>query len=612
MNQDDRLGPYRLQRQLGEGGMGVVHLATDPRGREVAVKVLRNAIAGDDMARRRLAREVETMRRVRSPFIAEVVDADVTGKRPYIVTQYVPGRPLDDVVKEDGPLEGPALVRVAYGIAKALEAVHAGEVVHRDLKPSNVMMLDGSPVLIDFGIAQAVDATRLTQTGMFIGTPGYLAPEIIEGHESGPAVDVHAWAGTVLYAASGQSPFGAGTLEMIFYNITAGKADISPAPKTLRPLLKAAFTRDPRRRPTAGQLAAQIERLQSPVPPSPPPQPADEGIPTKPRFDTDQAARQAQADISTGTYSPAADSGQYVSLLGGEQSGRTPGAAWPTGRADPVATPEGDIPTHRVRPDHPPIQPQWGIGRQAPPPSAGQPYDPALPTIAKFDGTAAQQGRPQTAGQPPPAPPGGFGFPQQGYQPPALPRRGGAANTAVKWFLLLALVAATVLIPVIVIVLVLPLIVLLRASDMARDKGPGGGGLGLTITPGSVFGSLGVTLALVPYGAILGLPVTLLLAILVKDMPAGYALSWGAATFVWTLSAGPGVEGPSRQMDRTLGALLPGRGSAIAAACVAGVVACALAALAVSSVVGGTSDAIWAPFDVGVVLDELVRLRAQT
>src|SRR5690349_17135000 len=129
MNQDDRLGPYRLLRRLGEGGMGVVHLAVDPQGRQVAVKVLRAEVAGDDVARRRLSREVETMRRVRSEHIAEVIDADVTGHRPYIVTRYVAGQPLDEVVKQDGPMELPALLRVAHGVASALAAVHSVGVI---------------------------------------------------------------------------------------------------------------------------------------------------------------------------------------------------------------------------------------------------------------------------------------------------------------------------------------------------------------------------------------------------------------------------------------------------------------------------------------------------
>ena len=177
----DRLGPYRLLERLGEGGMGVVYLAADQQQRRVAVKALRPAIAADPNARRRLAREVETMRRVRSPFVAEVLDADVTSDPPYIVTRYVSGRTLEDVVGQDGPLTGAQLARVASGLALALSAVHAAGVVHRDLKPGNVMIANGEPVVIDFGIAQVPDSTRLTQTGMFMGTPGYLAPEVIEG-----------------------------------------------------------------------------------------------------------------------------------------------------------------------------------------------------------------------------------------------------------------------------------------------------------------------------------------------------------------------------------------------------------------------------------------------
>ncbi|NRQ37896.1 protein kinase, partial [Nonomuraea sp. NN258] len=283
---DDRLGPYRLLRRLGEGGMGVVHLAVDPQGRQVAVKVLRAEVAGDEVARRRLSREVETMRRVRSKYIAEVIDADVTGHRPYIVTRYVPGRPLDEIVKDDGPLDLPALTKVAHGVASALAVVHSVGVIHRDLKPGNVLILDGEPVLIDFGIAQAVDATRLTQTGMFIGTPGYLAPEIIEGQEAGPEVDIHAWAGTLLYAGTGQPPFGKGTLEMIFYNITAGKADVSAAPAEMRPLLKAAFQRNPAKRPKAAELAEQTARML----PRPPAGTPDE-VSTVPRDQQDVPTR---------------------------------------------------------------------------------------------------------------------------------------------------------------------------------------------------------------------------------------------------------------------------------------------------------------------------------
>ena len=201
----ERLGPYRLVRRLGEGGMGVVYLASDASGVQVALKALHPGLAQESNARRRMSREVETMRRVRSRYVAEVLDADLDGDPPYIVTRYVPGLSLDEVVDSAGPLTGPALGRLAYGLAEALSAVHAAGVVHRDLKPGNVMIADGEPVVIDFGIAHLPETTRLTLTGMFMGTPGYLAPEVIEGKESGPASDVHSWAATVAFAAHRQA-----------------------------------------------------------------------------------------------------------------------------------------------------------------------------------------------------------------------------------------------------------------------------------------------------------------------------------------------------------------------------------------------------------------------
>ena len=242
----DRLGPYRLRERLGEGGMGAVYLARDRERRMVAVKVLHSRVAEEPNARRRLAREVEAMRRVRSPFVAEVLDADVTGKFPYIVTRYVPGHTLDDVVRRQGPLPGWALERLASGLAQALAAVHAAGVVHRDLKPGNVMLHDGDPVVIDFGIAHTGDATRLTQTGMFMGTPGYLAPEVIEGQPSSEASDIHSWGATIAYAATGRPPFGNGSFENIFYRIVQGNADIAGVPGPLAQLVSAALSRDPR------------------------------------------------------------------------------------------------------------------------------------------------------------------------------------------------------------------------------------------------------------------------------------------------------------------------------------------------------------------------------
>ncbi|HEY4854979.1 MAG TPA: serine/threonine-protein kinase [Streptosporangiaceae bacterium] len=257
----DRLGPYRLLDRIGEGGMGVVYLARDSEHRSVAIKVLRPSVAGDPNARRRLAREVETMRLVRSPFVAEVIDTDVTGNMPYIVTQYVPGRTLDEFVREEGPLRGAPLARLACGLAEALIAVHGAGVVHRDLKPGNVMLVNGQPVVIDFGIAQALDSTRLTMTGMFMGTPGYLSPEVIEGQQSSRASDVHAWGATVAFAATGRAPFGTGSYETIFYRIVNGSPDLVGVAAPMLPLLTAALGREPSRRPSAEQLSAAAAAL---------------------------------------------------------------------------------------------------------------------------------------------------------------------------------------------------------------------------------------------------------------------------------------------------------------------------------------------------------------
>src|ERR1700751_3437983 len=258
------LGPYRLQDRLGEGGMGVVHLALDPEGRQAAIKVLAaDKLLGADAtnARRRLRREVDTMRLVRNPFVAEVLDADLTGDFPYIVTRYVRGPTLDQMVRERGRLSSQGLRRLASGTAEALAAIHAAGVVHRDLKPGNVMLADDRPVVIDFGIAQTGDATRLTQTGLVMGTPGYLAPEVIEGEPSSPASDVHSWGSTMAFAATGHLPFGGGSYETIFYRIISGRADLTDVPGPLVPLISAALARDPSHRPSAGWLSGQAATL---------------------------------------------------------------------------------------------------------------------------------------------------------------------------------------------------------------------------------------------------------------------------------------------------------------------------------------------------------------
>ncbi|WP_336205947.1 serine/threonine-protein kinase [Nonomuraea sp. LPB2021202275-12-8] len=257
----ERLGPYRLVRKIGEGGMGVVHLGLDGEGREVAIKVLHPHVAADLKARDRLTREVETMRRVRSPHVAEVVDAELVGGQPYVVTRFAPGRTLEETVLTEGALQARQIIRLAQGLCQALVAIHAADVIHRDFKPSNVMLVDGEPLVIDFGIAHLVNATRLTQTGMFVGTPGYLAPEIIRDSDITQAADVHSLASTVFFAATGAPPFGTGTFEAVCFNIMEGRAQLDRAPAWLRGWLSRALQVDPAARPNAHQLLKMARSL---------------------------------------------------------------------------------------------------------------------------------------------------------------------------------------------------------------------------------------------------------------------------------------------------------------------------------------------------------------
>jgi len=261
MTEADSAGPYRLLDLLGQGGMGVVRRGIGADDREVAIKLMRPELAASIDFRRRLAREVDTMRRVHSPYVAEVLDADVEAERPYVVTRFIKGRPLDDAVRDDGPLSGEPLRRLAAGLADALVAIHQAGVVHRDLKPTNVMLVDGAPVVIDFGIAHAVNATRLTRTGQVVGTPGYMGPEVIEGAAPGPAVDVYGWAATVTFAAGGRSPFGTGSLESVLSRIASGRPDLDGVPPGLVPCVRAALDRDPARRPSAERLARWVREI---------------------------------------------------------------------------------------------------------------------------------------------------------------------------------------------------------------------------------------------------------------------------------------------------------------------------------------------------------------
>ena len=260
------IGPYRLVQQLGEGGMGVVHLALDASGRAVAIKVLREHIAHDRDARDRLSREVQTLARVQDARVAAVLDADTEGPRPYIVTRYVPGPALDRVVADAGPLTGDALLRLGRGLSQALHAIHGAGVIHRDLKPANVLLLDGDPVVIDFGIAHVADDIRLTMTGLVMGTPGYLSPEVVEGAPVTEATDWWGWAATLAFAAAGAPPFGRGPMHVVLDRVRHGQADLSGVDPRLVPLLAAALSPTAALRPHADEIVEAMDRYAAGAP----------------------------------------------------------------------------------------------------------------------------------------------------------------------------------------------------------------------------------------------------------------------------------------------------------------------------------------------------------
>ncbi|MFG1999190.1 serine/threonine-protein kinase [Spirillospora sp. NPDC048911] len=253
-----RLGAYRLLDEIGRGSTAVVHRGIDAAGREVAIKELTDDVAGEPEARRRLAREVAAQSRVDSPYVARLLDAGVADDRPYVVVQYVPGLPLADLVEAYGPLRGERLLRFARTLALGLAAVHDAGVLHRDVSPGNVIVMGDRPTLIDFGIAQQPGADQITRQGMVIGTPAYLAPELIEGERASAASDVFSWASTVAYAATGRHPFGRGTLHGVCFRILRGKADLDGAPEPVASLLRLALRRDPAGRPTARWFAGSL------------------------------------------------------------------------------------------------------------------------------------------------------------------------------------------------------------------------------------------------------------------------------------------------------------------------------------------------------------------
>ncbi|GAA2585515.1 serine/threonine-protein kinase [Actinomadura fulvescens] len=255
------LGQYEVVGRLGAGGQGAVFLGKSPSGEYVAVKLLHAQMASDPAARARFTREVSAAQKVEPFCTARVLEADVHGDQPYVVSEFIDGPSLHDVVAHNGPRGAAELERLAIGTVTALAAIHEAGIVHRDFKPNNVMLASDGPRVVDFGIARTVNSqeSAVTATGMVVGTPGYLAPEQLTGAPLTPAVDIFAWGATMVFAATGQSPFEADTLPVIINKILNEDPDLSALPAgPLRDLVGRCLSKDAGLRPPAATLLLQL------------------------------------------------------------------------------------------------------------------------------------------------------------------------------------------------------------------------------------------------------------------------------------------------------------------------------------------------------------------
>ena len=260
-----KVGPYVLRARLGAGGIGRVFLAFTGQGQAVAVKLLKPELGQDPEFVRRFVQEIKVMRRVDGSRVAHLVDADPAAKEPWLVSDYVCGPSLHELVREAGPLPARDVLVIGAGIAQGLADIHAVGAVHRDLKPVNVVLDETGPRVIDFGIAKLVAASLMTRSNTQLGTPRYKSPEQATGGEITGASDVFTLGSTLYFLATGQDAFQTEDPLGIIHQIAHEEPDLDLLDREVREVVRACTAKDPADRPTPAQVVEMCAAVAGPV-----------------------------------------------------------------------------------------------------------------------------------------------------------------------------------------------------------------------------------------------------------------------------------------------------------------------------------------------------------
>ncbi|MGE4627578.1 serine/threonine-protein kinase [Bifidobacterium catenulatum subsp. kashiwanohense] len=262
------VGGYTLISRLGSGAMGSVWRVRDDGGHQYAMKILRDSLAEEDAsgersrdqltARERLRREAMALQKVRHPGVCGIVDMELDDALAFIVTELIEGKNLREDVRTNGRYVGDDLERLGRKLIEAVKAVHAAGIVHRDIKPTNVMVSNTGPVLVDFGIAMGAGESHVTRTGLVMGTPGFIAPEIIDGAESDEMSDWWSVASVLAFAATGEPVFGTKPMMTVLERAAAGSANLAGLPAGTMAAFRSALNPDRTKRCTPDELLQAI------------------------------------------------------------------------------------------------------------------------------------------------------------------------------------------------------------------------------------------------------------------------------------------------------------------------------------------------------------------